>query len=59
MTADSPVGVDGATAASIPERLISGPSRRKPADGKVLLLLDLPRLLRWPPTSSFQHSRLD
>ena len=39
MTADSPVGVDGATAASIPERLISGPSDESRLTGKVLFLL--------------------
>jgi DHA1 family bicyclomycin/chloramphenicol resistance-like MFS transporter len=39
MTADSPGGVDGATAASIPERLISGPSDESRLTGKVLFLL--------------------
>jgi len=39
MTADSPVGVDGTTAASIPERLISGPSDESRLTGKVLFLL--------------------
>jgi hypothetical protein len=39
MRADSPGGVDGATAASIPERLISGPSDESRLTGKVLFLL--------------------
>jgi DHA1 family bicyclomycin/chloramphenicol resistance-like MFS transporter len=39
MTADSPVEVDGATAASIPERLTSRPPAESRLTGKVLFLL--------------------
>jgi len=39
MTVDSPVEVDGATAASIPERLTSRPPAESRLTGKVLFLL--------------------